>query len=154
MSVRVVIDPQRLAAELRSPNGPVMRRLIEVAQRVQDLAKERVGVSRGAFLGAAGTDLAAENPGGHLRDAIVKRVDFEGGRPSIKIGVFAPRSVVERGWFHHQGTRPHRIQGNPTLVFFWPKTARVMFLGHVNHPGTRPNPFLSSALRDAAAGLI
>ena len=44
-----------------------------------------------------------------------------------------------------EGTKPHRIvpkgSGYP-LRFFWEKVGRVVHLMSVNHPGTRPNPFL------------
>lgn len=35
------------------------------------------------------------------------------------------------------GTGPHRIDGNPLLAFNWPKAGGVVFLRHVNHPGSR-----------------
>lgn len=56
----------------------------------------------------------------------------------------APYSV-----FVHEGTKPHKIEGNPLLAFFWPKVGQFVFLRSVNHPGTRANPFLKRALRAA-----
>lgn len=48
-----------------------------------------------------------------------------------------------------KGTRPHTITGNPLLGFFWPKAGGFVVFHSVNHPGTKPNNFLSRALRAA-----
>lgn len=49
----------------------------------------------------------------------------------------------------HEGTRPHVIEGNPLLGFFWPKVGQFVVFPRVNHPGTKPNRFLTRALRRA-----
>jgi hypothetical protein len=51
--------------------------------------------------------------------------------------------------WHHEGTRPHTIRARrkPLLVFFWPKAGRVVSFKQVNHPGTKPNRFLTKPLR-------
>lgn len=46
--------------------------------------------------------------------------------------------------FVHEGTAPHPIDGNPILRF--PTNGMVVFTPHVDHPGTRANPFLRDAL--------
>lgn len=56
----------------------------------------------------------------------------------------APHSV-----FVIKGTRPHRIEGNPLLGFFWPKVGTFVVFHSVQHPGTRANNFLGRALRAA-----
>lgn len=48
-----------------------------------------------------------------------------------------------------KGTKPHIITGNPLLAFFWPKMGTNVVFRSVHHPGTRPNDFLSRALRKA-----
>lgn len=45
------------------------------------------------------------------------------------------RYTVPQAEFTDKGTNPHPIDGNPTLVFFWPKAGRVVHLRHVDHPG-------------------
>lgn len=52
-------------------------------------------------------------------------------------------------FFVHEGTRPHVIEGKPLLAFFWNVTGAFMVLPRVNHPGTKPNRFLTRALRRA-----
>ena len=46
--------------------------------------------------------------------------------------------------FVHEGTKAHVITGNPTLAFMW--HGEMAFFASVNHPGTRPNKFLSKQL--------
>jgi len=52
------------------------------------------------------------------------------------------------GKFIIEGTKPHAIEpkgpGYP-LRFFWEKIGKVVFTYHVNHPGTKPNPFIERA---------
>lgn len=50
-----------------------------------------------------------------------------------------------------KGTKPHRIPvaGNTLLAFFWPKMGKGVVFMHVQHPGTKPNNFMSRALQAA-----
>jgi hypothetical protein len=47
-----------------------------------------------------------------------------------------------------EGTKPHPITpkgpGYP-LRFFWEKIGKMVYTYHVNHPGTKPNPFTERA---------
>lgn len=53
------------------------------------------------------------------------------------------------------GTGPHRIDGNPLLVFDWPKAGGVVYLRHVNHPGSRKHVgWFSDTWNDEAFGLF
>lgn len=58
-------------------------------------------------------------------------------------------STAPYSLFVIKGTRPHKIEGNPLLGFFWPKVGQFVVFHSVNHPGTKPNNFLSRALRKA-----
>lgn len=51
-----------------------------------------------------------------------------------------------------EGTPPHLIPGNPFLAFEW-RGERVFFR-YVNHPGTRPMPFMGPALQKAERVII
>lgn len=53
----------------------------------------------------------------------------------------------------HEGARPHIIRARraPVLSFFWPKVGRQVFFKSVNHPGSRPNPFLRNAVHRVAS---
>lgn len=50
---------------------------------------------------------------------------------------------------HHNGTPPHWITPNSQRVLRFKSGGRVVFAQQVWHPGTRPNPFLLRALREA-----
>lgn len=138
---RITVDPQKLAEVLRSPNGPVMRRLIEDGELVKREAQRLVGVYRPPDAYSAAT--RRRRPG-TLRDSITKRVVAgPGGQPEVQVG-----SDDKIALWHHEGTIPHTIRPRtkPLLVFFWPKVGRVVAFRSVNHPGTQPNRFLTKAL--------
>lgn len=49
---------------------------------------------------------------------------------------------------HHNGSRPHLITPNPpNKVLSFTKGSRLIRTSKVMHPGTKPNPYLSSQLR-------
>lgn len=135
----VLIDPAKLAELMRSPSGPVVRALIEDAELVKIEAQRLVGVSRP-------DPVPRRKPRrpGTLRDSIVKRVAWDNEGVVILVGSDDPIAL-----YHHEGTQPHPIEPKDAefLVFYWPVTGRVMYLKRVQHPGTRPNRFLTNALR-------
>ncbi|HWA29122.1 MAG TPA: HK97 gp10 family phage protein [Lacunisphaera sp.] len=51
--------------------------------------------------------------------------------------------------FVEAGTKPHKIEGNPLLKFYWPKVGAWVALPSVNHPGGRPFPFMGPAAQKA-----
>lgn len=135
----LVIDPRKLAELLRSPSGPVYREMIEAAELVKQDAQRRVGVYHPPPEGPPRT----RRPG-TLRDSIVKRVRTDGaGNLIIEVGSDDPIALL-----HHEGTEPHIIAARnaPRLVFYWSVAGRVVAFTQVNHPGTRPNRYLTDAL--------
>jgi hypothetical protein len=137
---RVIVDPQKLAEILRSPNGPVMRSMIESGELVKQEARRLVGVYQPDAYSAANR----KRRPGTLRDSIVKRVLVgPGGQPEVHVG-----SDDKIALWHHEGTVPHTIRprSKPLLVFFWPRVGHVVSFKSVNHPGTQPNRFLTKAL--------
>lgn len=129
----VVIDGEKLAALIREPGGIGIRAALEVAEEVKTVAQDFVGYNDSPYRTSTGP---------HLRDTIVKRVVEDSGRAVVQVGSEAPHAE-----FHHEGTDPHVITGNPLLVFFWEREGRVVGFPQVNHPGTTANPFLTDALR-------
>lgn len=132
---QVVIDPVALNKVLRGPDGPVMRRLGEDAERVRQEARRLCGYSQPDPLGREKADPV------HLRDTIVKR--FIAGQ-GWQVGSDHPRALM-----HHEGTQPHPIDPRRPggfLVFWSGREGRVIYARHVDHPGTRPNRFLVNAL--------
>lgn len=139
--VRIVMDNAKLAEVLRGPQGPVMRRLIIDGEDVKREAKRLVGVYRPPD--AYSAQHRTRRPG-TLRDSIVKRVVTGTPLPRVEVGSDDPIALI-----HHEGTQPHviRPRNAKLLVFYWPKAGRVVYREKVNHPGTRPNRFLTNALR-------
>lgn len=126
MAVDLRFDSRELAEVLRGPTGPVFRHLIERAERVKIGAKARVGVKTGK-----------------LRDSIVKRIE-KGGPAGFDVHVGSELSYSE---FHHEGTRPHVILPVHGRFLMFDVNGRTVFATRVNHPGTRPNRFLTDAAR-------
>lgn len=48
----------------------------------------------------------------------------------------------------HEGSRPHVIRPRRARVLTWGKGAGRVFATSVNHPGSRPRPWLLNALKD------
>lgn len=145
---RVVIDGAALAELLRGPQGPVFRRTSQAADIVKDGARRRVGVWKpapGEPQWSINRRLRERKPG-TLRDSIVKRVvqDPTNGF-AILVGSEDPVAL-----YHHEGTVAHVITASsaPFLVFWSGKQQRVVRTVTVNHPGTKPNRFLTDALAD------
>ncbi len=143
---RVVTDPAALARLLRSPQGPMWRRVVEDGAAIRLLARRNVGVSK--------LDLVPRkvfHRPGTLRDAVVSRVTNTPGGITCTVGVYGVPYAIH----HHEGTDGHWIPkgGGPMpkgkfLVFHWPKAGGVVYMKRVWHPGNRPNPFLADAMRD------
>jgi hypothetical protein len=129
--VRFTPNAEGIAVLLHRPEGPVMRRMAVDAEKVRQEAIRLAPRSKG-------------RGGGTLRSHIVKRLGVFNSRDCYFVGV--PDSVPY-AIYVSRGTAPHVIYGNPLLAFFWAKTGRTMFLRKVNHPGTKPNPYLQNALK-------
>lgn len=115
----VVMDKLALDKMLRDPSGPVIRRTMIFADKVKVVAI---------------AETRAEFTKGFMAERIVKRYGNDSRSAYVDIGTNRAR------------TRPHGIDGNPLLVFFWPKAGRVMYLRHVNHPGSDMGPWIRKTL--------
>lgn len=47
---------------------------------------------------------------------------------------------------HHNGARPHGIDAKPGKMLRFTSKGRVVYTHHVNHPGNKPNRYLSDGL--------
>ena len=107
-------------------SSPVRRDLQRRLNRVQALAKRYVGHRTGL-----------------LRNAIKTRIYTAGG---ILIGeVFAN---VRYALMHHEGTRPHIIVPQRAEMLRFKVGGKIVYAQRVQHPGTKPNPYLRRALRE------
>jgi hypothetical protein len=141
-TVKLVVDGARMAELLRSPTGPVGRHLIGRAEIVKQAARAK-----------------APKKTGCLASSIVKRVE-ENPATGFRIRIVAdttPCSPERKSYslYVHEGTRPHTIMAKgKTLAFYWahgPTGPGMYYFQSVNHPGTKPVPFLRDALPLAAA---
>lgn len=123
----VKLDTAKLAALLSGSDGPVYRHWIRMGEYVKEKAQGYVGVKSGT-----------------LRDSLVKRMEVRGTNLAIVVGTDVPYAL-----YHHEGTVPHTITGNPWLAFEINGTLIVVH--SVKHPGTKPNRFLTRALDDVRA---
>lgn len=123
----LIIYKPALLKELNSPAGGLWKKLEEKGDEAVRGAKRSVGVSTGK-----------------LRASIHKRHTGNFTGQYLWIG-----STVSYAYMHHQGTRPHLIAPKPptTMLRFSSRGRMVITPGPVMHPGTKPNPYLSSQLR-------
>lgn len=66
-------------------------------------------------------------------------------RPSVRVG-----SDLDYAEWVHDGTRPHTIRPRRAKALRFVVGGRVVYAKVVQHPGTRPRPFLDRALREVA----
>jgi len=117
-------NPAGLTQLLASPTGDVGRWLLAVINEVRIVAQGNAPMVTGK-----------------LRNSIVARV--------IPAGVGLIGEVTAQASYAiyvHQGTVAHPIEGNPILRFPSAQTGMIVFTPHVDHPGTKANPFLLDAL--------
>jgi len=115
-------------------------------QFARAVAEVRVGMVRGVGYGAR--DGAAAAREGHTFTN--RSGDLERSITSFVVGwandnLYVARIIAGAKYasFVEEGTPPHFIAGNPTLAFQW--KGEQMFLRYVNHPGSKPYPFMHLA---------
>jgi hypothetical protein len=135
----VVLHPQAVNELLRGETGPVVRYLFVAGEIVRQEAKRLVGYSQ-----PDPVPRRKPRSGPHLRDTIVKRLVSTSSGPTMQVG-----SESKVALWHHEGTQAHTIvpRRAARLVFYSPRAGRVIFAKIVHHPGTKPNRFLTNALR-------
>lgn len=109
---------------LNNPGGMVGQYIRKKGELIMMAAKRQVGVSSGRLLKSIHVR--------HLRDS---RGQF------VKVG-----SDVSYAAIHHEGARPHVIVANRAQALRFTAGGRVVYTRKVNHPGTRPNKYLSDNL--------
>jgi len=121
-----------------------MRHAMIKGDEVKAGARRRVGVSR------PDPQSSTRSGGGqHLRDTINKRLVRDKGGAAVYVGDLD--DSVPHARFHHDGTNPHVIRPVRAKMLRFTVGGAVVFARVVNHPGTKPNPYLVDAAR--AAGL-
>lgn len=118
------INESTLRAYLNTPAGPLWKKLERRAETVKSLAEGKVGVRTGA-----------------LRRSIYKRHLGNFSGQFIVIG--SNKNYAEA---HHKGTKAHQIVASSGGKLTFVKNGKRIFTDRVNHPGTKPNPYLTPFL--------
>ncbi len=123
---KVIIYKSALNFQTHDSAGMVGRYLNKIGQRIVRGARRQVKVDTG-----------------NLRRSIeLQHIVFREGA-AIKVG-----SRLNYAYVHHEGARPHVITPNPpNTVLVFSRGSRVIHTRVVNHPGTKPNRYLSDQLR-------
>lgn len=122
---RFVPDKAAIKFLLRDPNGMVADHFHDLSRRTVRLAKRQVGVDTGALKASIGYTLRATGA------PIVSRIGS-----SNKIALL-----------HHEGSVPHVILPKKAQTLRFKSHGRIVYAKIVNHPGTKPNRYLTDSLR-------
>jgi hypothetical protein len=120
----------------RSPAGMVARDLIRRAKTVEIAARNQIPLGHVAG-GPATRRIANRN----LRDTVRTRIAYTEWQPPVAfVGSDHPIALI-----HHEGTRPHLIvpRKAKALAFYPRGGTALVFAKRVNHPGTKPNKYLT-----------
>ena len=121
---KLVINRAALDRFLNHPGGPVGEYLAKRGARVVRAAKRQVGVDTG-----------------RLKESI-KMLHYRDTRGQyLWIG-----SKERHAYMHHEGTKPHIIVPREAPILRFRAGSRIVYTREVQHPGTRPNRYLSDNL--------
>jgi len=109
---------------LNNPQGDVGLYLKKRGRLIVAAAKRQVGVETGRLQSSINFT--------HFRD---------GRGQYLWIGSREPHALM-----HHEGTKPHTIVPREAPILRFSSGSRIIYTRHVNHPGTRPNRYLSDQL--------
>lgn len=124
-NVVLILRRDALDRMLNMPSGEVGKHLAKRGSMVLAAARAQVGVRTGK-----------------LRSSIHMRHDRDVRGQYVKIG-----SPLDYALLHHEGTRRHVIVARRGQMLKFRARGRTVFTPIVNHPGTRPNKYLSDNLR-------
>ena len=118
---RVNIDKAKLDFYLNNPVGPTGLHMKKRALMIIVLAKSRVNKDTGSLASSIGFN--------HSRWVLGQKVEV----------VAKSRHAI----YVHEGTKPHSILPNDNQFMRFSSGGRIVYTRHVDHPGNRPNKFLS-----------
>lgn len=128
-SVRIQLDAGAMARMLKSPGGAVGRHMLVLANRTLDNARKMAPVKSGDLKASLGVTEVTQGQRGTM----------------VRLG-----ANISYGMDVHAGTKPHVIvPKNKSVLRFPNKAGTIVYARKVNHPGTKPNPYLWQALVDA-----
>lgn len=84
----------------------------------------------------------------NLATSIIVTPIKKGGKESLEI------EMLDYGEYVEYGTNPHIIQAKNKKALAFQKGGDTIIVKRVNHPGTRPNPFIRTTLHNKLAMII
>lgn len=123
--MRFKIDRRAFNNEFKSQHGMVGRYLTNRGRLLQKLAKAQVGVDSGK-----------------LRKSINYKLTKKSSGLVMTVG-----SGNKIAFWHHEGTKPHTILPKTAKTMRFNSRGKIVYAKVVNHPGTRPNKYLTDNLR-------
>jgi len=97
-------------------------------------------------------DLVTQGIANDFRNALVQRCPVDTGRLKTSIKVDSDKkgeitiSMAEHGVYVEFGTAPHIIKAKNGEALKFKIGNKTVFAKQVNHPGTRPNPFIRTTI--------
>jgi len=116
---------------LKNPSGTTGRFLSRKGSLIVRLAKAQVGIKTG-----------------ELRKSIHMRHFRDPRGQYLWIG-----SELNHALVHHEGARPHIIVPKTAKILRFVSRGQVIFANKVNHPGHKPNRYLTTPMRTVVGGL-
>jgi hypothetical protein len=124
-TIRVNIDDPAVKSLLNAPEQAVGRHMLKKAKLIQAAAKRQVGYRTGRL----------------QRSIRIYSHQRHTQGQSIFIGSSVPYALL-----HHEGTRRHRIEARNKSYLRFRSGTKIVFRKSVNHPGTKPNRYLTDNL--------
>lgn len=148
--IRVVWDDAAVKIDCQAPDGPVDRAMSKLADSCVLTMKYKAPVYHGPRRGPKpGHPRQSDRKSGQLRASVTKFRQSDGSwliGPTDMVGGKLLGPMIDRG------TPPHLIRSSGPWPLF--NAATMQAFGHVvHHPGTRPNPFISSTA-DSLTGVV
>lgn len=136
---------------VRHNAGEVASELLSVPPRL-DVAMVRAVVDGTGLLQAAmrAEIPRSDNPGPHAQDDIQRRLKV--GPDGRVTGESTTNNEIL--YYRWSGTKPHRIEPKRAKALrFRGSSGNFVFAGGVNHPGTKPHPWIETAGEKSEAAI-
>lgn len=120
------IDRRDIERVISGADAKPRQDALRLGRRIVANAQQRVAVKTGTLRRSIGMDVTAAGT-------------------TITLSVFAK---AKHASFVEQGTRPHVIMPRKARVLRFQSGGKTVFAMRVNHPGTKPRPFLRPAVEE------
>lgn len=127
--IKFTFDAKGVTQILRSPAGPVGKYMLKLGRMTEAEAKRL----------ASGVLVKVDT--GRLAGQINHRLGVSSKGLFVEIG-----SNVEYAIYVHDGTKAHTIRPKRAKVLRFPSGGGIVYATVVNHPGTKPRPYLLNAM--------